>query len=199
MVFKKKSTSYIGLLLVLGLVASLIVGLAERQSGPKKDVKAQYLEGGDFRLQGRDGELSLTNFKGQPMVLYFGFTHCPDICPIGLTVIRDAFNEHPAQFENVKALFVTLDPERDSREHLIEYLSFFHPSIIGGRADLADTRALAKRYGTYFKLGHKNEHGNYGVDHTAYFYVLDAQGELMRVLDHDANASELAEAIELLL
>lgn len=195
MALSKKSMTYVWLVLALAFVGSLVFGLAERQSGADKDLKAQYLEGGDFRLQGKSGELSLANFKGQPLVLYFGFTHCPDICPIGLTVIRDALKSDPA-FAEVNALFVTVDPERDTSEHLAEYLSFFHPNIQGGRTDLAQTVALGKRYGTYFKKGKLNEHGAYAVDHTAYFYVLDAQGELMRVLDHDAKPEDLAQAIK---
>lgn len=186
----------------LGAVALTVVALTllSMQSSPKneKDLRAQYLEGGDFELVNADGPISLARFKGTPLVLYFGFTFCPDICPLGLTVIRDALGSDPA-LANTPVVFVTVDPARDTPERLKAYLAFFHSNIHGATGSVVALTELSKRYGTFFMKGKEDEHGNYAVDHTAYFYVLDEQGELIRVLDHNTTAEELASAIKKLI
>lgn len=189
--------------LIASFLACVMAGLLSYQAiqnskGPEKDIKAQYLEGGDFKLQGFQGDTTLAQFSGAPMVLYFGFTFCPDVCPVGLTVIRDAINSDPA-LADIQSLFITLDPERDTIERLKEYLAFFHPNLHGATGPLAEIQAVAKRYGTYFAKTKADETGNYSVDHTAYFYVLDANGELVRVMDHNTKAQALASAIKNLL
>lgn len=190
------------LVAILGCVALAVVALTmmSMPSSPKgeKDLKAQYLEGGDFQLISADGPISLARFKGRPLVLYFGFTFCPDICPLGLTVIRDALNADPALSE-IPAVFVSVDPARDTPERLKEYLDFFHPNMYGATGSLEAVTELSKRYGTFFMKGKEDEHGNYAVDHTAYFYVLDERGELIRVLDHNTTPEDLASAIKKLI
>lgn len=164
----------------------------------EQDVKAAYLKGGEFVLQGAKGQVRLSDFEGNPVVLYFGFTHCPDVCPLGLTVIRDALKNEP-RFKDVQALFVTLDPARDTVSRLEEYLDFFHPNLMGLSGNLEQIQEVAGKYGTYFAKGKVDEHGNYSVDHTAYFYLIDKTGRLMRVLDHNTKAQGLATALEKLL
>ena len=128
-------------------------------------------------MTGANGSVSLSQFKGSPVLLYFGFTFCPDICPIGLTVIRDALKKSE-KYNNINVLFVTVDPERDTPVRLKEYLSFFNPSFIGLTGDLKSIAEVAAKYGTYFAKTEANEHGEYSVDHTAYVYLIDRNGEL---------------------
>jgi len=90
---------------------------------------------------------------------------------------------------------VTLDPKRDTPERLQDYTAFFHPNIRGLTGTLEEIQTLTKRYGTYFKKADAKPDDNYTVDHTAYFYLIDAEGELMRVLDHDTRPEALAEAL----
>lgn len=190
--------------LVLTFVACVVAGFLSYQAlnsegkSSEKDLKAQYLQGGDFRLLGAQGELSLSQFKGSPVVLYFGFTHCPDVCPLGLTVVRDALKADN-DFQDVPAIFVTLDPERDTPERLSSYLSFFHPNLRGASGSVAQIKEVAKRYGTYFAKTGIEQNGDYSVDHTAYYYLIDAQGELVRVLDHNTDARALASELKKLI
>lgn len=173
------------------------------QNAAPEDVKAAYLPGGDFELE-RNGEVfSTQQLRGAPYVLYFGFTTCPDVCPLGLTVIRDALKSDPS-LQTVPAVFVSLDPERDTSEVMQAYLEFFHPNIIGLRGDLVTTHAVAKQYGTYFikaplPSGSSDDPSQYTIDHTAYYFVIDADGKLKRVLEHNAKPEDLAAALMPLL
>lgn len=166
---------------------------------PEKDIKASYLEGGGFTLQDASGDRMLSEFQGRPVVLYFGYTHCPDVCPLGLTVIRDALKEIPDYAELLTPLFVTLDPARDTAAHLKEYLTFFDTSFIGLTGSLEQLKELTSRYGTYFMNGKVDAQGNYTVDHTAYFYLINKSGELVRVLDHNTTPQALASELKKLL
>jgi len=168
-----------------------------------EDVKAAYLPAGDFELE-RNGQMfSTAELRGSPYVLYFGFTSCPDICPLGLTLIRDALNSSP-ELADVPAVFVSLDPERDTAAVLSEYVAFFHQNIIPLRGDVKLTHAIAKQYGTYFikaplASGASDDPSQYTVDHTSYYFVIDAKGTLRRVLEHNARSEDLAEALQSLL
>ncbi|KZX82232.1 hypothetical protein A3715_00285 [Oleiphilus sp. HI0009] len=195
-----------------GIVFSLsliIVGVLSfklyQQSAQKEpeDVKAAYLTAGDFMLESGGETFSSKTLRGQPYILYFGFTSCPDVCPLGLTVIRDALNSSD-QLNDIPAVFVSVDPERDTSEVLGSYVSFFHPNIIPVRGDLVATQELAKRYGTYFikaplSTGASDDPTQYTIDHTAYYFVVDGQGKLVRVLEHNAKPEELSQALLKLL
>lgn len=190
-----KST-YIG-----GLILALVIGIAVSiyTSGVNKvdkDIKAKYLKGGEIALSNEGKPFTLTSLQGQPVVLYFGFTFCPDVCPVGLATIRDALKSSES-LAKVPAIFITLDPERDSRARLEEYTAFFHANIVGLTGSLKEIQDVAKRYGTYFQKSPKKDApaDDYLVDHTAYFYLIDANGELTRVLDHNASAQEISDLL----
>lgn len=190
---------WISYLLVVILGGLTAWGLREQASlsASVKDTRASYLKGGDFTLPSGEGSVSLSSLSGHPVILYFGYTYCPDVCPVGLAVIRDALQSDPS-FANVKTLFVTVDPARDTAQRLAEYVTFFHPSIIPLRGSEAEIKAVAQSYGTYFMRGTQTGE-TYAVDHTAYFYLIDADGELVRVLDHATTPEQLAESLRALL
>ena len=170
-----------------------------KNSAVVKDTKAQYLKGREFSLSNAGNPFNLADMQGKPVILYFGYMSCPDICPVGLAVIRDTLNLSP-EFENVRSLFVTLDPERDFSENLNEYTAFFHDNIKGLTGELSEIKRVAALYGTYFrKTAIDDSVKEYSVDHTAYFYLLSDEGELMRVMDHDATPDQLAGVIKQLL
>lgn len=188
-------------LVVAGVLSFQMYG--DNKQDAEQDVKAAYLPAGDFTLERNGQSFSTTELRGKPFVLYFGFTSCPDICPLGLTVIRDALNSAP-ELSALSAVFVSLDPERDTAQVLAEYVSFFHKNIIPLRGDLTQIHAIAKQYGTYFikaplASGASDDPTQYTVDHTAYYFVIDAEGSLRRVLEHNAKPKDLAAALKDLL
>lgn len=198
----------VSLLLFALLVYFLFEFYAVEKVAP--DLKSQYLKAGDFELQHKGQPFKLSQLQGQPALIYFGYTFCPDVCPLGLSVISRLLKSREA-YRDVKALFITLDPERDDQQRLQEYTSFFHENIIGLNGSVEQIRVVSQAYGTFFRknspqnetpsntLTDTNSDINYTVDHSAYFYLLDAQGVLLRVFDHGTKPEQIAEVLDKLL
>jgi len=190
--------------ITLFLLVSGVLGywfLPMQKAELEKDLKSQYLKAGDFKLHYDGHPFKLSSLKGQPAILYFGYTNCPDVCPVGLAVIRDVLNSD-SNFETVKALFVTLDPERDSPQIMHEYAAFFHPNILALTGTETEIRRVTDAYGTFFRRAMSASSLNnneYTVDHSSYYYLIDQQGSLVRVLNHDTKSAELAKILSQLL
>lgn len=139
----------------------------------------------------------LEDFRGKVLVLFFGFTRCPDICPTTLADIAGAVKTLGADAERVQMLFVTLDPERDTGTALADYVRAFDPRIIALRGDDAATQRVAKDFKIYYE---KRKQGDtYTIDHSAQAYVLDDQGRLRLLVRHDRIGQDLAPDLRSLL
>jgi protein SCO1/2 len=139
----------------------------------------------------------LEDFRGKAVVLFFGFTHCPDICPTTLAEIAGAVKSLGPDAERVQVLMVSVDPERDTPESLAKYMSAFDPRFLGLRGDLAATRKVAGEFKIYFE---KRKQGDgYTVDHSAQSYVIDPQGRLRLLVRHDRIGQDLAPDLRTLL
>jgi protein SCO1/2 len=148
--------------------------------------------GGDFTLEGPRGPFALASLRGKLVVLQFGYTYCPDICPTALSIIAQALeNLTPAELAKVQVLFVSVDPERDNVARLVEYTTYFHPSIIGLTGPLAQLTEIAGRYGAAFARQENVSAGGYVVDHTALTYLIDRDGRLVASLPHALPAEQL--------
>lgn len=148
--------------------------------------------GGAFTLDGPAGPVALQDFAGKLVLLQFGYTYCPDICPTSLSILAEALGQlTPAELAKVQPLFVSVDPDRDSVARLAEYTGFFHPAIIGltGPQDrLAD---ITRRYGAMFSRPDPAAKENYVIDHTALTYLIDAHGRLVASLPHATPSAQL--------
>lgn len=152
--------------------------------------------GGDFTLQGADGTVALSDFRGKVVVIYFGYTYCPDVCPTALTTIAQALSAlTPAELEDTRGIFISLDPQRDTMEVLKAYAPFFHANIVGASGSEAQVADVARRYGTSYMKQAANKDGLYTVDHTSYTYVVAANGTLAEILPHGTPPARLVEAI----
>jgi protein SCO1/2 len=139
----------------------------------------------------------LEDWRGKVVVLFFGFTHCPDICPTTLADIAGAVKSLGPDAERVQVLMVSVDPERDTPDALAKYVSAFDPRFLGLRGDLPATRRVAQEFKIYFE---KRKQGDtYAVDHSGQSYVLDAQGRLRLLVRHDRIAQDLAADLRTLL
>lgn len=154
-------------------------------------------EGGEFTLQSLNGPVSLKDFRGKVVLIYFGYTMCPDICPTNLSMMSNAFSQMDEQeLEKVQGIFISVDPQRDTMQRLNEYTHYFHESIIGISDTAEVIRALANRYGAaYQKVVQEGSATNYVVDHSSETYVVDAQGKLVARLPHAAPPKEILTAI----
>ncbi len=147
--------------------------------------------GGNFTLTSINGQQSLSDFKGKLVLLYFGYTYCPDICPTDLGNLAMAYRGLSEQEKaQVQILFVTVDPERDTAERMAEYTRYFDANMVGLTGRNADIAAVAKQYGVVYMKA-KNplnsdatEQNNYTVDHSAFTYIINSEGELKTQLPH---------------
>ena len=140
---------------------------------------------------------TLEEFRGKAVVLFFGFTHCPDVCPTTLADIAQAVQSLGPDAERVQVLMVSVDPERDTAQSLARYVTAFDPRFLGLRGDLAATRRVAGEFKIYFE---KRKHGeSYTVDHSAQSYVIDPQGKLRLLVRHERIAQDLAADLRTLL
>ena len=139
----------------------------------------------------------LEDFRGKAVVLFFGFTQCPDVCPTTLADIAGVLKTLGADADRVQVLFVSVDPERDTPELLDKYVKAFDPRIVALRGDLAATQRTAKEFKIYFE---KRKQGDtYTFDHSAQSYVLDAQGRLRLLVRHDRIAQDLPDDLRAIL
>lgn len=148
--------------------------------------------GGDFTLDGPRGPVSLHDFSGKLVLLYFGYTYCPDICPTSLVVWQQALASlSPAELAKIQPILISVDPERDSVARLAEYTAFFHPSIIGLTGPLPRLNEITARYGAVFARQDNASAGGYVIDHTALTYLVDARGHIAATLPHGATPEQL--------
>jgi len=131
-------------------------------------------------------------------IVYFGFTHCPDVCPTSLAMLSAALKQlDTEQRASIRPIFITLDPDRDIAAKAHQYAQYFHPSIEGLAAPIETTRPLAEKYGVVFKRTElKDSQLEYTIDHNSYFYLLEPNGELITKVPHTLNPAPIITAIE---
>lgn len=152
----------------------------------------------DFLLQSDKGDVKLSEFRGKKTLVYFGYGLCPDICPTTLYAIAEALNKlSPAEIENVKVVFVSVDPTRDKPKELGTFARYFHENIIGTTADEAYIAKIAANYGaSYKKVPQPNSSIGYSVAHSADVYVVNESGVLEAVLPFGVTPDEIVAAIK---
>jgi protein SCO1/2 len=131
----------------------------------------------DFSLESADGPVSLHDFCGKLVVLYFGYTSCPDVCPLTLSYLSKAVNSLGNQANDVQVIFVSVDWKRDTPEKLATYVSAFHPGFIGLTGNQSQIDQATKEFGIFYQLNPPDANGFYSVDHTATVLVIDRQGK----------------------
>ena len=141
----------------------------------------------------------LEDFRGKAVVVFFGFTQCPDVCPTTLADMAIAMKQLGPEADRVQVLMVTVDPERDTRELLAKYVPAFDARFLGLYGDLEATRRTAKEFKVYFEKRPGKTPGEYSIDHSAQSYVIDTQGRLRLFVRHDRITEDLAPDLRTLL
>ena len=190
--------------LVLGAAALALAG-CEKLFAPAKgpfnniDVTGGGM-GGPFQLSDQDGRArTLADFRGKVVVIVFGFTHCPDICPTTLADMASAMRQLAERSGDVQVLFVTVDPKRDTTELLKQYVPAFHPTFIGLRGTPAEVEAVTKAFKVYANERPGKTAETYTVDHSAQSFVLDREGRVRLLVPPGARAEAIAADLRVLL
>jgi protein SCO1/2 len=152
--------------------------------------------GGPFELTDHTGHRRTdVDFQGKLVVLYFGYTYCPDMCPTELQSITLALDKLGAAADAVQPLFITVDPARDTPARLAEFVSSFHPRLVGLTGSPAEIRKTAIAYRTYFARNGPATAEHYAVDHTGFIYLVGRDGRYLGFLPPALAPEAIAEAI----
>jgi protein SCO1/2 len=183
-----------------GLAALLLAACApEKPSFTSVDVTGAEF-GREFALTDHAGKArTLADFKGKVVAVFFGFTRCPDVCPTTLAEMKLVKERLGPDGDKLQVLFVTIDPERDTRELLAKYVPAFDPTFLGLRGDAEATAKTAKEFKVFYQKAPGPTPDNYSMDHTAATYIYDPQGRLRLFAKHGMGADALSQDIKLLL
>jgi protein SCO1/2 len=151
----------------------------------------------DFSLSGsRDAELKLSSYRGKVIVLGFGFTSCPDVCPTTLAVLAQARRHLGAQGTDLQVIYITVDPERDDAARLRKYLATFDPTFIGGTGTAEQLTAVRRNYG--IAASKRGTGSSYSVAHSSFTYLIDRNGNLRALMPYGHTAEDYAHDVRLL-
>lgn len=154
----------------------------------------------DFTLTSSKGDVSLSNFHGKLVLIYFGYTFCPDICPATLANIAQAMRDMgPAKAEQIQTMMISLDPERDTPEKLADYVAHFDPTFIGITGKKEQIDEVTSLYGIFYQKHEEPGKSGYLIDHTATLLVVDRKGYLKLVFPFGVTAAEIADDLEYML
>jgi protein SCO1 len=172
---------------VLGLVAFMV-------TNPPGRPRAALI-GGAFALQGGDGKtISDQTLRGRPFLVYFGYTHCPDVCPTELARISDILTQMGDK--SVPALFITVDPERDTPKIMQDYVSSFNPAIIGLSGSPQAIEAAEKAFRVFARKGQPEADGDYSMDHSSIVYLMDKNGAFVEAFNVERPPKDAANDLE---
>jgi len=202
MKFLKKLFFKLGLFLLLPLplliFSEFVTCLAAHESSISG---TNGIQGGDFTLRSAEGSLSLKDLRGSVVLIFFGYTSCPNVCPISLVTISNVFSQmSPDELKRTKALFISLDPEKDNLEILKQYTDYFHPNIVGLTDDIKTLTKVAKQYGVKYKKTLVPDSAlGYVISHSDDIFVVGPDGKQQKTFPHDTNTVPLLTQIKRLL
>lgn len=153
--------------------------------------------GGPFNLINQDGKnVTEADFKGRYLLIYFGYTYCPDVCPTALSVMADALDMLGPKGDKITPIFITFDPERDDANALKTYVSYFHPRLVGLTGTVEQIKIVAKAYKAYFaKVGDGYNDDDYTIDHSSITYLMGPDDEFITHFGHGVEAEKMAKKL----
>ena len=192
---KLSTTSW--LVSALGLTALLVWAGPKQLLNPPAHSEAEARIGGPFTLIDAHGkQLTDKAFRGKHLLVYFGFTHCPDICPTTLLVMRNALDRLGKNAKNITPIFITLDPERDTPEVIGRYVTNFGDRLVGLTGSPEQIKKAADAYHVYYsKVEQPKSASGYLVDHSGFIFLMDENGKYLAHFSHGITEGDLAAKI----
>ena len=189
---------HIIVLVIVLLLVSVILFFWPIKSNKNESTENAYARlGGNFTLQSSEGPVSLSDYQGKVVVLYFGYAFCPDICPTSLGLLSLALRKlDQEELDNIQAFFISVDPERDTVDKLKKYAEAFHPTIKGITGTAAEIAEIASRYGVaYMKVETPNSALGYTVDHSSRYYLVGRDGKVKKLVEHGTSPEEIVASL----
>ena len=153
--------------------------------------------GGAFSLTDHEGHKKTDlDFRGRYLMVYFGYSYCPDICPMALHHMTEALSLLGDQAKKIQPLFITVDPERDTAWHLSQYLKNYHPSFVGLTGSYADIQAVIQRYHVYASKITPDQASDYLMDHSSIIYIMDPQGRYIAHFNHNTAPEDMVSIMQ---
>ena len=184
---------------LIALLAALLLGACRGDAGepPLKGARM----GGAFTLTDHHGRrVSDRDFAGKYRLVYFGFTFCPDVCPVDLQTVgaglRQFERDAPGRAAKVTPIFITVDPRRDTPQVLARYVAAFHPRLVGLTGSEEEIARVTRAYGSYRMLGEPAANGSYGVDHSRIAVLYGPEGEPIAIVPHDQGPAGVAAELD---
>jgi protein SCO1/2 len=186
---------------VFALLIAGTLGCSPKPSFKNVDITGSTAFGNNFSLLDSNGNTkTMADYKGKVVVVFFGFTQCPDVCPTTLTEMDEALKLLGTKADKVQVIFITVDPERDTASVLAQYVPAFNPRFVGLRpADEAGLEKVAKDFRIYYKKVPGSKPGSYTMDHSAGSYVFDQNGQLRLYIKHAQGPEVLAHDLKNIL
>lgn len=192
----KKTFFLAGLLVGIVILFAVIYMPQTQTNNNTATTSGKVLIGGTFTLTDTEGNnVHDTDFRGKLMLVYFGFTYCPDICPLGLQTISEAMDMLKDKQDDVQPLFVTIDPERDNVEQMKSYMAHFSDRIRGLTGTKEQISQAAEAYRIYYNKVPNSDNTDYLMDHSSFIYLMDRNGEYITHFPSSATAEQIAETI----
>lgn len=197
--FNKNSSRIYMIAALLVIAAGVWSVYLLNENTPTAEQNSRALIGGPFSLTNHLNQpVTDKDFLGKYMMVYFGYTYCPDICPMDLQIMTDALEMlDPSILEQITPVFVSVDPERDTVEIMAEYIEYFHEDLIGLTGTVEQVEAAKSEYRVYASKADDTE--DYIVDHTAYTYLMDKDGYLLNHFNHAEDPERMAAKITSLI
>jgi protein SCO1/2 len=200
--FKLMSRTTMGLALAGLLTGAALGALALHTGGSlpagQTETTGRATVGGPFNLIDQTGKhVTDKDYRGKYMLVFFGYTNCPDICPAGLQVMSAALDKLRHRADDIVPIFITLDPGRDTPEKMASYVKSFHPRLVGLTGSDGEVAAAAKAYRVYYqKVADDKDPSQYSIDHSAIFYLMGKDGTLLTPIPHTNDVDQLALALD---
>ena len=184
---------------LLVLLAALLLGACRAETG-EPPLKGATM-GGPFTLTSHDGRrVGDSDFAGRYRIVYFGFTYCPDVCPVDLQTIgaglRAFERDDPERAARVAPIFISVDPARDTPQVLAQYVAAFHPRLVGLTGSEQEIAEVARRFAVYYRHGEPGPDGAYLVDHLRAAVLYGPQGEPIAIIPHDQGPAGVAAELD---